>query len=175
MGARREGASCAGRWSGEGWPPGLPNFAVWGFSAPRFGLGAWEFEQAPPPQALFLLQRRQRNLAGPCAPALGGLRRGRPGRGRGFLVLLTSPSSSPGRAGPIWQAGPIKGKDPCSNTSIDPGRAGEGVPAAPRHTDADMGLREPRLAPYAGPRRHARENPMCPPIPWSCPEPVTLL
>lgn len=36
---------------------------------------------------------------------------------------------------------------------------------AHQHIDADRGLREPRLAPYAGPRRLARENPMCPPFP----------
>lgn len=48
VGARRKGASRSGRGSEEGWPPGLPNFAVWSFAALRIRLGAREFESPPP-------------------------------------------------------------------------------------------------------------------------------
>lgn len=115
-----ERARSEGGGPGEERAPGLPNFAVWGFAAPRFALGAREFGPPHP----------RRNPAGLRVPAPGRPRRGRPARGRGPSRGSPPPDThARSLAKPGWRRRPLP-----SRARTRAGQAGEGVPVVcPTH------------------------------------------
>jgi hypothetical protein len=135
LGARREGAQSGGRGSGEGRAPGLPNFAVWGFAAPRFALRSREFGPPPPPVPPRL------PLSPASATESGWSPRARIGQAEEGATLDVGeapprcsphPHSHTHIAGPGWQAG--LGKAPPPHHMHKPGAGwGRRSRGAPTH------------------------------------------